>query len=309
MMERAPTVGVLVGRFQVDELHEGHVSLIESVVKNHPKVIIFLGLSPCKSTLKNPLDLESRKQMILKQFPEITVLYIKDVNNDVLWSKNLDKQIEDNIGPRQTAVLYGGRDSFVNLYRGKYETKVLHLGVFKSGNEVRKTISAKVKASDEFRAGVIWATANQYPHCYPTVDIAILNEDGSKVLLARKEDEALYRFVGGFVNPGETFEAAAQRETAEETHLETAHISYIGSYFIDDWRYKGEDDKITTAFFARKLVFGIPSPDDDICELKWFDVDDKNLIEKIVLNHRQLMGALRIWLQDEASSVAFRRLD
>ena len=305
-MKREPTVGVLVGRFQVDELHDGHVSLIESVTEAHPKVLIFLGLSPVKCTLKNPLDFESRKQMILERFPNVNVLYIKDVNDDELWSKNLDKQIEDLMGPGQTAVLYGGRDSFVNLYRGKFETKVLHLGVFRSGSDVRKTISAKVKASAEFRAGVIWATANQYPHCYPTVDIAILNEDASKVLLARKEDETLHRFVGGFVNPGETFEHAAQRETAEETHLETSHVSCIESYFIDDWRYRGEDDKITTMFFARKVVFGVPTPDDDICELKWFDVDDEHLIEKMIVNHRQLMLALRTWLQDEASTAAFR---
>ena len=39
-------VGIIVGRFQVDELHDAHVDLIQYVFDQHPKVIIFLGLSP-----------------------------------------------------------------------------------------------------------------------------------------------------------------------------------------------------------------------------------------------------------------------
>ena len=62
-------VGVLVGRFQVPNLHPGHIELIQSVCEAHSKVLIFLGLAPTKATRNNPLDFESRKHMILEKFP------------------------------------------------------------------------------------------------------------------------------------------------------------------------------------------------------------------------------------------------
>lgn len=284
-------VGVLVGRFQVDELHDGHKKIIEYVLSNHHKVIVFLGVSPLKCTIKNPLDFEARKQMIVDLNPNINVLYIKDQPSDETWSKNLDSQIRDLIGPSQTVVLYGGRDSFIKCYTGKYPTSELMSDIIVSGSQIRDNISNTVKASSDFRKGVIWATCNQYPKCYTTVDIAIVDSEKKKVLLARKPNESLYRFVGGFVDPGETLEHAANREVIEETGLEVANIEYLTSFVQSDWRYRSERDKITTAFFRGYYVFGSPTPKDDICELRWFtyqeliDIRDtdtiSNCIEKV----------------------------
>ncbi len=43
--QAAADVGVIVGRWQVDDLHEAHTRLIEEVRAQHKKVIIFVGLS------------------------------------------------------------------------------------------------------------------------------------------------------------------------------------------------------------------------------------------------------------------------
>jgi len=169
-------VGVIVGRFQVHELHTAHLDLIQSVCSEHEKVIIFLGLSPLMVTQNNPLDFESRKQMILDKFPNVIILYIKDSHSDEIWSNDLDEKIKDILGPNQSAVLYGSRDSFISRYHGKYSTQELMQEIYVSGSETRKSISKKVKNAPEFRAGVIWAAYNQYPKCYPTVDVAILVE-------------------------------------------------------------------------------------------------------------------------------------
>jgi bifunctional NMN adenylyltransferase/nudix hydrolase len=69
LQEDSYDVGVIVGRFQVPELHDAHKDLIETVCDKHDKVIIFLGLSPLMVTRENPLDFESRKQMILESSP------------------------------------------------------------------------------------------------------------------------------------------------------------------------------------------------------------------------------------------------
>ena len=290
---RAKTdVGVIVGRFQVDELHEAHRDLIEGVMAQHSKVIIFLGLSPARVTRNNPLDFEARKQMILSAYPTVNVLYIKDVNSDEAWSKQLDKNIGDLVGPTSTVTLYGSRESFIAHYTGKYETCELEQKVFVSGSQIRKELSVKTKASPDFRAGVVWAAHNQYPRSIPTVDVAIWDEKHTKLLLARKEFETKYRFIGGFVQGRESYEANARREVSEEAHIDITDPVYVGSFPIDDWRYRRELDCIVTTFFEANYCFGKPTPDDDIEELQWFEFD--KLTENDVVDcHKILLKALK----------------
>jgi bifunctional NMN adenylyltransferase/nudix hydrolase len=265
-------VGVLVGRFQVPELHDAHRDLINTVLRKHDKVIIILGSSPLWATKTNPLDFQARRQMIRETFPDadIEVLYIKDVHNDDMWSKQLD-------GPGQTAVLYGSRDSFLNHYTGTLPSAELESTVFVSGTEVRKDVArSKARNSSDFRAGIIWATQNRFPTSFPTVDVAVLNNDATKVLLAKKPNETKYRFIGGFADPkrSNSFEEDAIREVQEEAGIKVSGLEYLGSAKIDDWRYRGEDDKIKTLFFVAMHASGTPEPDDDIAELKWFSLQE-----------------------------------
>ena len=286
-------VGVIVGRFQVHELHEAHLDFIRTICNEHPKVLIFLGLSPCMVTQNNPLDFESRKQMILEKFPNVNVLYIKDIANDDGWSIDLDEKISDIIGPNQSVVLYGSRDSFIELYKGKYPTQELVQEVYISGTEIRRSISKKVKNTPEFRAGVIWAAYNQYPKVYATVDIAVFNEECNKILMARKPKEDKYRFIGGFASPTSiSYEADARREVSEEAGIEVSDPQYVGSYFIDDWRYKNEVDKIKTILYACKILYGKPQAGDDVCEVRWFGIKEISN-DNIVTNHVVLLEAIK----------------
>lgn len=285
-------VGVIVGRFQVPELHEVHRNLIKSVCDNHQKVILYLGMSPLLTTINNPLDFESRKQMILEEFPDITVLYIRDVHDDERWSKNLDEQISHVVAPHQSVVLYGGRDSFIEHYEGKHDVLELESEKILSGTEIRKEVSKSVKKDPMFRRGWIHAAFNRFPTCYPTVDIAIFDEEEKKILLGRKEGEPLYRLPGGFADPRSTsYEADARREAQEETGVTITDPAYIGSFIIDDWRYRNEPDKIKTLLFKAKMLHGPVKADDDLAEVKWFDVDNIDLYD-VMTNHRELLQAV-----------------
>lgn len=279
--EQVYDCGVIVGRFQVDSLSEGHMQIIEHVYESHPKTIIFLGLSPCKCTVNNPLDFESRKQMILECFPNASVLYIKDMHSDKRWSETLDEQISDICGPNQKVTIYGSRDSFIKHYTGSYYCTELEQEVYSSGTEIRRSISAKVKSSADFRKGVIWATSNQYPKAFPTIDVAIVNEDITKILLGKRRQEDKYRFIGGFVSPGETLEETVLREAKEESNVDLHSPQYICSVSVNDWRYKNEVDKILTSLFIAVKKEGTPRPGDDIHELKWFDINDKLAYEVV----------------------------
>ena len=290
-IEKDYDVGIIIGRFQVDNLHEGHVDLINHVCSQHQKVVMFLGLSPCKCTTANPLDFETRKKMINDLYPDILIQYIKDVHSDELWSKRLDEQIEDLTGANQSVCLYGSRDSFISHYHGIHATVELEQEVFISGTDIRKKISNKTKGSPDFRHGVIWAAYHQWPKAYPTVDVAIFNEDKTKILLGKKPNEAKHRFIGGFVQPGDTLEQSVRRETMEEANIEITEPQYVKSFVVNDWRYRSEMDKITTSLFMAQKQFGKPQPGDDISELRWFDFGEE-LLDEITDEHKPLLSEL-----------------
>ena len=149
-------IGILVGRFQVAKLHRGHLDLIKSVCEKHKRVAIFLGVTKAMSTKKNPLDFTTRKLMIQEKFPEINVLAVPDMASDRAWSRELDNRIQE-VFPVGNPLLYGGRDSFVQSYTGQYPTKELVGNEHFSGTEQRQRLGNEVKASADFRAGVIYS--------------------------------------------------------------------------------------------------------------------------------------------------------
>ena len=283
--------GVIVGRFQVDELTEGHINLFDDVRAAHPNVIVFLGLSPCKCTVNNPLDFEARKLMIKEKYPEFKVLYINDIGSDIVWSDALDGMIKNQTKETDTVCLYGSRDSFLQYYSGKYPGRELTQEVFVSGTARRKELATNVNKSKDFRHGVIWATMNQWPACLPTVDIAIFNDDCTRILLGRKTHEDHYRFIGGFGEPSETYEHTAERETKEEAGIDVQDMRYVKSFVIKDWRYKSEVNKITTSLFKVTKWTGQPAPGDDIHELRWFPFNT-HLLDSVVTEHREMLDYL-----------------
>lgn len=275
---------VIVGRFQVNELHEAHIDLINSVTQKHDRVLILLGNSIIRNTTSNPLDYRARRAMIADKFPNVEIHYINDHPLDNVWSKNLDKLIGEQLLPMQTVTLYGSRDSFLKSYSGKYTVCELEATTFISGTEVRRRVSNNYPPTSDYRAGMIAATAYRYPTAFQCVDIAVVN-DKKEVLIARKPDEKKWRFIGGFSDPrSPSLEADAKREVNEESGVEVDQISYLGSTLIDDWRYRGEQDKIKTALFVAKYIYGKPEGADDIAEVKWVSIVNglnKDIIEPL----------------------------
>lgn len=285
-------VGVIVGRFQVHDLHAGHVDLIQTVVDTHDKVVIFLGLSPLKVTPNNPLDFEMRRQMIQEMFPRVNVLYIKDVGNDEAWSRKLDEMVSDLCSPGQSVCLYGGRDSFIERYHGRYATEVLEADQVTSATSVRRSIArSSAKQSPDFRAGVIWAASGTFPTAYPAVDIAVL--DSGRLLVGKKPNETAWRLPGGFVDPADRcLEEAAKREALEETGIEVGGLRYVCSQPIDDWRYRGERDIIMSILFTGRRTGGHLEAADDLAEVAWLPTNGLDIEEHIVPNHRPLVAAV-----------------
>ena len=290
-MGKEQSLGVIIVRFQVDDLHEGHLDVFQEANQVNDKLLIIIGLSPCMCTANNALDFNARRFMLQEKYPKAMIAYVHDTKSDIDWSEALDAVIAKYGNQFSKITLYGGRDSFIKGYKTKkYPTVELVQRVVISGTEIRKRIAAQSQNSREFRAGAIWYALNQYPRAIPTVDIAIINRDKDLILLGKKPKEEGYRLVGGFVQPAESWEVAAAREAKEETSLslELRELVYEGSFPVDDWRYRGEIDKITTTMFSVFNWSGTPKPGDDICALEWFSLD-KNILQNVVEEHIPLV--------------------
>jgi bifunctional NMN adenylyltransferase/nudix hydrolase len=296
-----PSYGVIVGRFQVNDLHDGHMELFRQVRSRHNGVIVFVGVHPAGISVNHPLDFPVRKAMIQAKFPEFTVLPLKDTRTDELWSTALDAAIDSVITGTAAVTLYGGRDSFVPHYKGHYTPVELALPIETqkvSGTDIRNEFANKVIESPDFRAGMIYASAHQYPVVYPTVDVAIFSTDYTELCLGRKptDPKNKWRFIGGFAEKTRpTYEADARTEALEEASADTGVMEYIGSANIPDWRMAGLPDKgIKTTFFATTVMSMMIKAGDDIEEVKWFKVN-RLTADDFVDTHQVLYAMLRDW--------------
>lgn len=308
-MKPTNTVGVIVARYQVDELHYAHRKIIEQVLAENTRMIIFLGTSIVLGSNKNPLDYRTRELMLqndpicTNNHERIVIAALPDQHSDEVWSDELDRRIKeiDHIGK---VTLYGGRDSFLSHYLGRFATKELEPIGDISGTEIRKSIASCPIDSVDFRRGVIYAKHNMHPGVHPTIDLAIVNNN--YVLLGKKHGETAWRLIGGFVDPtDENFEAAARREGKEESGgkydnngvlqggVDIVDVEYLGSFKINDWRYRSERNKIITTFFMAKYAGGTPTASDDLEELAWVSLAQiKEGKEPINPGHKMLINVL-----------------
>jgi bifunctional NMN adenylyltransferase/nudix hydrolase len=290
------TTGVIIARFQTPYLHEGHKYILNEIRSKHNKVVVVLGVSPVKGSRRNPFDFYTREKLLKQYSPELMVLPLSDHPSDETWSKQLDALLK-NTFPQESFILYGSRDCFIPYYSGQLQVVALpELGEH-SSTAIRNENSDKVPDTTDFRMGINYAYQNTYAKVYATVDIAVLKDRDTQVLLGKKHNAPQWRFPGGFSDPtDDNYEAAARRELQEECgDIEINELKYVGSAKIDDWRYRSEEDKIITLFFKTQWVFGNAKASDDLKELAWFPVKELNAMMQngsIAKEHHVLVNML-----------------
>jgi bifunctional NMN adenylyltransferase/nudix hydrolase len=296
-------IGVVVGRFQTYALHPGHVALLETARQNSDHLIIFLGVSALAGTKRNPLDYATRHMMVnthmrtnCPMFP-FSIEPIKDVEDDSDWSKVLDSRIAQHTKFGDTVTLFGGDDSFLNRYTGRFTN---HHRLGEEINHKATVMRAKVIEeppfdSSQFRRGILYAIGNTRDTVSCTVDVACISDD--KVLVGRKAEEKKWRFPGGFVDATDpNMFVAARREFYEETGLSLeGNLHFVGSTLVDDWRFRNSPDKaVMTTLFAGAYSFGKEHAGDDLEEVRWLPLNKG--IDQMNHGHRKLFEMLNFWL-------------
>lgn len=112
--------------------------------------------------------------------------------------------------------------------------------------------------------------AQHFPRTDPAIIVAVQDRNG-RLCLGRQATWPEHRFsnFAGFVEPGESLEAAVIREVNEETGLDISGINYL---FSQPWPFP---NSIMLSFEAFTDNPEIAKPDgEEIVELKWFTKKD-----------------------------------
>jgi len=117
-----------------------------------------------------------------------------------------------------------------------------------------------------------------------TVDIIIEVENQGIVLIERKNPPHGWAIPGGFVDYGESLEAAAIREAKEETMLEVRLIEQFHAY---------SDPRRDPRFHTVSMVFvataeGVPQGSDDAKTARLFT--QETLPSPVVFDHGQILN-------------------
>lgn len=116
-----------------------------------------------------------------------------------------------------------------------------------------------------------------------TVDVVVELEGGGIVLVRRRNPPAGWALPGGFVDCGETVEAAAVREAHEETGLRISLVRQFHTYSEPGRDPRGHT--VSVVFVATAL--GEPRGGDDASEARSFDPNA--LPADMAFDHRRII--------------------
>lgn len=280
MVTKKEGVGVAIGRFQVHELHDGHLALLNKA-SEHTKLVVFICVGSHLITQSDPLDYQSRALMVAQAYPGAVVHPLSNQPTDRGWSAQIDSFLGTYM-PTDKPTLYFGRSSSIASYLGRHKTAEIDAVPHISGTDLRAEVGKTVLGAAGFRAGIIYAAHNMWPRPIPVVDIAVTRvRDGKREALLgkRRSEEGALRFPGGHVDlKDKTARDAAKRELAEETGLEAGNWELIDNVRVISWRDAKGVGYFTTLFHCEH-VHGEAAGADDIDEVVWVPLSQ-------LLNHK-----------------------
>lgn len=133
-----------------------------------------------------------------------------------------------------------------------------------------------------------------------TVDCVVLDGEGRILLIRRKNApfEGQYALPGGFVDIGETVEAAAKRELMEETGVKAGKLRLVGVYSDPARDSRGHTCSVA---YMTKVRSTKAQAGDDAAELAWITNWRK---EKLAFDHAKIIADAMRLVAAEANQAA-----
>lgn len=126
------------------------------------------------------------------------------------------------------------------------------------------------------------------------VAVFITRPDGHVLLIERAKDPGRGRLAppGGFIDIGETAEAAAAREVREEVGLEPSGLAFVASH-PNAYLYAGVTYPVLDLFFAARVDAAAEARAlDDVAAVRWLDPRD---VDPAALAFPSMQSAFRTW--------------
>jgi 8-oxo-dGTP diphosphatase len=132
-----------------------------------------------------------------------------------------------------------------------------------------------------------------YASSTPTASAVCLDDEG-RVLLSKRAIDPFagkWDFPGGFLDEEEHPRDGVRRELREEAGVEIEPLELLGVWMD---RYGGDTSAGVTLnfYWTARIVDGVPEPDDDVAELRWFAPDEVPEDELAFLHTRDVLAAL-----------------
>lgn len=101
----------------------------------------------------------------------------------------------------------------------------------------------------------------------------VVDPGSGKILMGRREDNAKWSVIGGYMEPGESVTEACVREVREETGIDVRVVRLVGVYSNPDIvvEYEGDDKvQVVMLHFLAKAVGGELRTSDENTDVGWF---------------------------------------
>lgn len=243
-------LGILIGRFQVPEPHEGHRFLVRQIQRECDEVLILFGSANRPRSVKNPYTYLERMRAMKQHFPRVSVAPLNDYKySDAQWMADVAATIThmcvqigleldvpvDTIEP----VLYGhhkdGND-YLHWFP-QYQYVNINSDIDISGTEIRNTCKALLPQSVQQDMQYFAQEAIRFKD-YPYAESLNFNcadpvlECNGHILVVQRgglPGVGNWALPGGFKNHNETFQDCAIRELLEETNVRVPEKVLRGS--------------------------------------------------------------------------------
>lgn len=148
-MEKAFSLGILVGRFQM--LHAGHEMMIRTALATCERVALFVGSSQESGTEKNPFSYALREKMLRTMFGTAIEIYpLPDigVGNNGTWGDYVLQNVEKSCGCMPELLVSGREERRLDWFDSEKGKTVAELYIPKTIDISASNLRAFLIADD-----------------------------------------------------------------------------------------------------------------------------------------------------------------